>query len=278
MTKGVVLFAHNNSQIDYIKLAINSAKRIHSFLELPVSLITDSSSIENCDGLDIFENIITTHLDENSNTKYFYDGIDKSVNLSWNNLSRSTCYDLSPYDETLVLDVDYVINSATLKNCGNQTQDFLIYRKSLDFASWRNTTEFQFISDYSIPFYWATAFWFRKTASTQAFFRLVMHVKENWSYYKVLYQLHSTNFRNDYAFSIAIHMMNGFKSGDFAADLPGTMFYTLDTDILLKHKDTQFQFLLQNNSAAAGYLPALVSDVDIHVMNKYSLLRSIANE
>jgi hypothetical protein len=278
MSKGALLIAHNNSQINYVKLAVNSARRIKKFLEVPVSLITDSDSIKNQEDLEIFDKIILVETGASANSKYFYDGIDKSVNLSWNNLTRSTCFNLSPYDETLVLDVDYILNSSTLKNCWNQQNDFLIYKQSVDFATWRNSKEFKYISDYSIEFYWATVFFFRKTEATASFFRLVDHVKENWSYYKVLYQLHSTNFRNDYAFSIAIHMMNGFKQGDFAAELPGKMFYTLDTDILLENKDTSYKFLLQNNSAIGGYLPASISNIDLHIMNKYSLLRSIDSE
>lgn len=278
MNKGAILFAHNNSQIDYVKLAVSSAKRIINFLDVPVSLITDSESVKTCAELEIFDKVIFTDTVENSNTKYFNDGIDKSVNLSWNNLTRSDCFNLTPYDETLVLDVDFVLNSSTLKHCWDQKNDFLIYKKSFDFATWRNNKEFKYISDYSIEFYWATVFFFRKTESTASFFRLVDHIKENWSYYKVLYQLHSTNFRNDYAFSIAIHMMNGFKQGNFAGELPGKMFYTLDTDILLKKKDTKYQFLLQNPVASGGYLPALISNVDLHIMNKYSLLRNINDE
>jgi hypothetical protein len=278
MSKGAVLFAHNNSQIDYVKLAVNSARRINKFLEVPVSLITDSNSVKDRNDLDIFDKIIFTDTVESTNTKYFHDGLEKSAKLSWNNLTRSTCFELSPYDETLVLDVDYILNSNILKQCWTQNNDFLIYKESVDVASWRENKEFKYIGEYSVDFYWATVFFFRKTENTKSFFRLITHIKENWSYYKVLYQLHSTNFRNDYAFSIAIHMMNGFKQGDFANRLPGKMFYTLDTDILINQKDNRYQFLLQNNSASGGYLPALLSNVDIHIMNKYSLLRSIPNE
>ena len=43
MTNGVVLFAFNNSDIDYIKQAIYCAKRVKKYLGLPVQLITDSA-------------------------------------------------------------------------------------------------------------------------------------------------------------------------------------------------------------------------------------------
>jgi hypothetical protein len=59
MSKGVLLFAQNNEQIDYIKQAVYLAKRIKRFLDLPVSLVTDSKEyLENTFGLDDFDKII----------------------------------------------------------------------------------------------------------------------------------------------------------------------------------------------------------------------------
>ena len=41
MSNGVVLFAFNNSSIDYIKQAIYCAKNVKKYLNLPVQLVTD---------------------------------------------------------------------------------------------------------------------------------------------------------------------------------------------------------------------------------------------
>jgi hypothetical protein len=277
MTKGVLLFAYNNSHIDYVRLAIFSANRIKEHLNVPVTLISNDSSLNSSAySLDVFDNVL--HFDETiSNKKYFNDGLDKSQHLDWHNAARFSAYTLSPYEQTLVLDVDYVINSNNLDKCWDQPHDFLIYKDSLDFAA-RDNKEFKNISDYSIDFYWATAFYFRKTESTEYLFRLVEHIKENWSFYKVLYQLHSTNFRNDFAFSIAIHMMNGFTQGEFAKKLPGKMYYTLDTDILTNIENDKMTFLTHRQQSSDSYVPLAISGLDIHVMNKYSLLRCIDNE
>jgi hypothetical protein len=277
MTKGVVLFAYNNSQIDYVRLAIFSANRIKEHLNVPVTLVTNESSLDSSYSLEVFDNVI--HFDEaTSNKKYFNDGLDKAEHLEWNNAARFSAYSLSPYDQTIVLDVDYVVNSNNLSKCWDHSSDFLIYKDSADLSFWRDTSEFETISDYSIQFYWATAFFFKKTAMTQHFFRLVEEVKENWNYYKVLYQLHSTSFRNDFAFSIAIHMMNGFTSGEFAKNLPGKMYYTLDTDILTSIENSKMTFLTHRYQSADSYAPLAADGLDIHVMNKYSLLRCINNE
>jgi len=277
MTKGVLLFAYNNSQIDYVRLAIFSANRIKEHLNVPVTLISNDSSLTSSYALDVFDHVL--HFDETiSNKKYFNDGLDKSEHLDWHNAARFSAYTLSPYEQTLVLDVDYIISSNNLNKCWDQPHDFLIYKDSIDFATWRDNKEFKNISDYSIDFYWATAFYFKKTEYTNYLFRLIEHVKENWGYYKVLYQLHSTNFRNDFAFSIAIHMMNGFTQGEFAKKLPGKMYYTLDTDILTNIENNKMTFLTHRQQSSDSYVPLAISGLDIHVMNKYSLLRCINNE
>ena len=40
--KGVLIFARNNAQIDYVKQAHFLAKRIKHYLNLPTSIVTDS--------------------------------------------------------------------------------------------------------------------------------------------------------------------------------------------------------------------------------------------
>ena len=42
MTQGVLLFANNNSDISYTDLAIFAAQQITTYLNVPVSIVTDS--------------------------------------------------------------------------------------------------------------------------------------------------------------------------------------------------------------------------------------------
>jgi hypothetical protein len=275
MTQGVLLFAQNNGTVDYVKMATYCATRIKKFLNMPVSLVTDSRN--SVTDASVFDQIIEIE-SANDNVKYFHDGAETRTKLVWKNQARSTCYTLTPYDETLVVDVDYIVNSDFLLYCWNQPHDFLIYQKSFDLAQSRDYSEFQRIGDYTIPFYWATVFWFRKTPIMEQFFTLVSHVKENWNYYKLLYQITSNNFRNDYAFSIAIHMMNGFTNGHFAVKIPKKLFYTMDTDFLVDMQDGRMKFLVQKKDNPLEYLPVAISNIDVHVMNKFSLLRYIDNE
>ena len=43
-TRGVVLFAFNSSKYNYADMAVYTARRIATFLELPTTLVTDIES------------------------------------------------------------------------------------------------------------------------------------------------------------------------------------------------------------------------------------------
>jgi hypothetical protein len=276
MTKGVLLFALNNAEIDYIKIAKLAAYRAKQFLKVPVALVTDKDSASFDKDLSIFDHVIVIESDKDYYKRKFKDGVSRESRAQWKNSHRDSCFELTPFEETLVLDVDFILNSDALAYCWNQSSDFLIYKESYDLANWRGNVEFTQLSDYSIPFYWATVFYFKKTTETKYFFSLITHIKENWQYYKFLYQITSPNFRNDYAYSIAIHMMNGFTSGEFAKEFPGKMYYTIDKDYFLKIKNDAFYFLVE--SPDKKYIPLKISNTDIHIMNKFSLLRVIDND
>ena len=273
MTKGVLLFAFN-SEMDYVKLAIKLTERVKHYLNLPVTIVTDSDDyLRKNFSSDMFESIIKKK-DTTEQTKKFSDGHEFSERYIWKNSNRYTAYQLSPYEQTLVLDVDYVINSDFLNNLFNLNKDFMCFRESCDLAGWRNTSEFENVNQYSIPFYWATVFYFTKTKQNQIFFDLVDYVRTNWEYFRLIYQISDKKYRNDFAFSIAIHILNGTDTELFSDVIPGKMYYTLDKDILLQIKHSSLSFLVEKERALGEYTGLKTNELDVHVMNKFSLLRA----
>ena len=105
----------------------------------------------------------------------------------------------------------------------------------------------------------------------RCFLILVKHIKENWQFYRFNYDIVDKNFRNDFAFSIAIPTMCNF-SDSFISELPTTIFYTLDRDTLLENNNNKLKFLLENNTLCK------FKNSNVHVMNKYSLDRIIDNK
>ena len=275
MSNGALIFAHNNPIIDYTKLAVFSASRVKEFLNIPVSLVTDNKQwLLDKYPNHPFDQIFEIEL-EQSTHKLFYDGSLYSAKVEWKNVSRNRAYEVSPYDKTIVLDSDYIINSSILKTALEQDVDLQIYSNSFDLASWRDKTYFERINPYSIPFYWATVFVFQKNQITESFFNLVSYIKINWQYFRVLYNIETGLFRNDIAFSIAIHIMNGKTNGGFATELPGAMTYIQDRDLLVNMKDSAMQFLVEKQHHLGEYQAVKTNSIDVHVMNKQSLTRYI---
>jgi hypothetical protein len=149
---------------------------------------------------------------------------------------------------------------------------FYPFNNIFDLGQRQDVSEFTNISDYSIPFYWATVFFFRKTPEVEQMFSLVAHVKQNWQYYKFLFQIRSASFRNDYAFSIAIHIFSGYDSNNFQDLIPGKMYYTLDKDQLHSIDKSACTFLVEKENNLGEYTIIKTNNLDVHVMNKYSLM------
>jgi len=279
MSKGAFLIARNNGHIDYVKQAVFLAKRIKKYLNIPVTVATDSVDyLKDSFDIQVFDQIISLDYTNESNLRYFFDGALTKKTASFKNNNRASVYDLSPYDETLLMDTDYVVSNSLLKPVFNSSADFLIYKKSNDIAKVRDECEFDRISDTSVDFYWATVVYFRKTDTNRTFFNLVSHIEQEWNHYRRVYQITSSLFRNDFAFSIAIHIMNGFQSGNFAQQLPGSMMYTTDKDVLYKMTEDEMMFLIEKKDYLGEYTALKTKGQTIHVMNKQSLNRIIDEE
>jgi hypothetical protein len=121
-------------------------------------------------------------------------------------------------------------------------------------------------------------YFLERSDTNKIFFDLVNHIKQEWNHYKSVYQLSTYTFRNDYAFSIAIHIMNGFQRGNFAHALPGKMYYSIDQDILHDIIDDKIILLIQKLDYFGEYTLLKTTGLNIHVMNKASLERVIDKE
>lgn len=291
MSKGVLVFARNNAQIDYVKQAVFLAKRVKQFLDLPTTIVTDSTEYlltEYPNAQEIFDRIIsivwkekdltdntTLSKTENHSIRTFYDGTLVEKKLQFKNETRTLAYELSPYDETLILDTDVVICNDVFKHCFNQEHDFLIYDKSYEFVEIDREGIFDRISDSSVKFYWATCVYFRKTKTNKIFFDLLQHIQENWKHYDRIFQINTPYYRNDYSFSIAIHIMNGYQEGNFAKLMPGKLYFATDRSICWEIKDSNILILLEKENFKGEYTPMRIKGANFHIMNKFSLNRCI---
>jgi hypothetical protein len=195
-SRGVVLFAFNTAAVDYVAIAEQSARLIHQTLNLPVTLITDQEiSTDYIDQTVIIENDV-------NNVRKGYANL-----TAWRNGNRYQAYELSPYDETLLIDSDYLMLDQSLLKLFDVTQDYQIMGSNKFLKAVSPTL----MSATSIPQVWATAVVFKRTLKSQQLFSLVGRIQRNYDYYRRLYNITATNFRNDFAFAIANNIINGYK-------------------------------------------------------------------
>jgi hypothetical protein len=88
-----------------------------------------------------------------------------------------------------------------------------------------------------------------------------------------LYDLGTATYRNDYSFSIAIHILEDMLGGGiFHTHLPGGALLTaFSQDSICQYKKEQITLLSESDRTATPLLTT-ISNRDIHVMNKPSLM------
>jgi hypothetical protein len=231
-SRGVLVFAYNTSTVDYEKIAEQAARLITHNLNLPVTVISGQ----------------VTH--ENYRTGYAH-------GTQWNNLDRYRAYELSPYDETILLDTDYLVLDDSLLKIIDTTNDYQLMTRSQTPTETMNGD----MGILSINYVWATAVVFKKTTKSKLLFDLVGRIQRNYDYYRKLYNIREYNFRNDYAFAIADNIVNGYAPSQ---GIPWTM---LTIDKLVKRIEIKNNNIVirEENSAQ------VVSRQNIHVMDKLYL-------
>lgn len=202
MTTGALIFAFNNEKTDYVAMAAWSARNIQHHLGIPTAIITDCDPADT--RLSVFEHVISA-LPATGGTRYFE---DYQSSVTWHNAGRTDAYSLTPWEQTLVLDADYVVASNKLKVLLSAPQDFLAHRSAFDLvrpgASFMET-----FGRNRFPMWWATVMMFRKSNTAQYIFESMTMIRQNWQHYRNLYGITEKNYRNDYALSIALGIVSG---------------------------------------------------------------------
>jgi hypothetical protein len=202
MTTGALIFAFNNESTDYITMAAWSAKNIRRWLNIPVAIVTDCSDHNRTRTFDQVINAVPAA----GGTRWFE---DYQATVTWHNAGRTDAYSLTPWDRTLVLDADYVVASNQLKILLDSDQDFLAHAGAYDITGTDNFANLNEYGEHHMPMSWATVMMFRRSEYAELIFDCMKMIQANWRHYKDLYQMPGSTFRNDYALSIALTIVNG---------------------------------------------------------------------
>ena len=173
----------------------------------------------------------------------------------WYNLERHLAFEHSPYDRTVVMDVDYFCYSDKILRLLESENDFLVHKNAHDVM---HREIMRYDRQAMLDLVWATVLIFNKTPRTKAIFDTVKLVKQNYQHYCNLYRISYMNFRNDYAFAIALNQINGHRDYDLIPDSIATV--PADAEILeLNDKGAVIRW---DNKTI------LVQDQDLHFLNK----------
>lgn len=264
MTTGAVIFAYNNEQIDYVRLAAWSAKNIRRHLGIPVCLITDCEPEHK-----EFEKIICTGKLDGSNTRHFSD----VGHVVWHNLNRMSVYELSPWDQTLVLDADYVVASDRLQTVLESSANFMCHKNAYDITGKDTFDGLNVFGQYRMPMWWATVMMFRRSQQAELIFSTMSMIRNNWTHYRRLYSNNQPTYRNDHALSIALNIENGHTLT--TTDIPWAL-----ASLTPDHKLTQ----IRSDSYRIDYVDTEnrprwieIHDQDFHAMGKQQLGDIVAN-
>jgi hypothetical protein len=278
MNNGSLIFAHNNRDVDYILLALISGGLAKKHLNAPVSLVTDSTTLEWAEhsGIytkvkEVFDQVILVNKPKTDNKRNLHDGTEKK-SIDFTNTNRCSAYELSPYDRTLLLDSDFLIFSNRLAQYWDVDEPIMVAYAMNDICSQqRMGYHDRYVSDTGAHLLWATTVMFSKDSYSELFFDLVNQVKQNYQYYADLFRFDPRQFRNDIAFGVAKHILDGFEHID-QFSLP-SLLTVQDKDILHSVRGDKLTFLVSTNFNQ-NYILASTQGVDVHVMNKQSIVRN----
>jgi hypothetical protein len=278
MTRGALIFAHNNRNIDYAYMAMVSAQLAKKNLGIPVSLVTDPSTMEwvktsnNYEQLvSTFDKIIEVERPITDNMRRLHDGVHFK-NIPFVNANRASVYELTPYDQTLLMDSDFLIFSNRLNSYWDVDAEVMIAKNMLDiYDQKRLGYHDKYVSDTGVHLYWATTVMFKKTPYSKMFFELVDIIRQNYQYYADLFRFDTIQYRNDISFSVAKHILDGFETNTNESLPP--ILTVLDKDILHSVDSTGKLTILASPNSDNNYYAAAVRGLDIHIMNKQSIIR-----
>lgn len=258
MRKGILIFAHNN-QFNYLRMADLAAGFAKRNLGLPVTIATDMKSMRETDVKHADDIVFLDLLESNTRT---FKLPTENITVNWYNHSRRQAYDISPYEQTLLIDSDLLLCSDRLAHLFDTEHDFAYFDTSYDVMDLGSLDRDRLIGKYSLSMVWATALYWRRSEFARSVFDMADHVRQNYRYYSLLFNFKSTPYRNDFAFTIALHLLNGYGV-DSRRVIPWRLAALSSDAEVLEFRPGNAEFVVKQNQTVSR-----LSEQDLHIMNK----------
>lgn len=191
------MYAHNNETVDYAAIANLNAKLIKLHMENKnVSVVTDAETKKHLD-YSLFDEIIV--ILEPDSTFRMTNYNNNLIKESWKNGSRPSAFNVTPYDNTFLVDVDYLIFSSIL-DLHFTNLEHMVVSDAFDIT--KNHILNHRVG--KLPMLWATVVGFNHSTDCEHYFDYMEYVRQNYLYFSRLYGFSTPQqYRNDFALTIA---------------------------------------------------------------------------
>ena len=283
--RGICFFAYNNDQLDYVKMALAAGKYAKQNLKLPVCLITDEGSASWLEESqpkqlvsEVFDYIIITNDEMRSNHRRHFDSPWTEFKAQFNNSNKHKIYEYSPFEKTLLLDIDYIVKTDVLLKYFDSDYPVSMFDNATTIRNELPANEERFLYDAGIKMWWSTVVYFDRSDFSKMFFDTWAHVADNYDFYQYLYNFPNKLFRTDYCVSIAVHILSGMQdTQEYLGNFDNTALVNVSQkDDIVETKNTNEWIIIAHDQKEV-WKNILVNthNQNIHVMNKRALGRVI---
>jgi hypothetical protein len=165
-----------------------------------------------------------------------------------------------------------VVASNQLKLLFDIDQDFLAHRWAYELSgnlAFRGNRAF---GTYQMPMWWATVISFRQSTKAKLIFDCMEMIRNNWNHYLQLYQIHEETYRNDFALSIAMNIVNGHTLTD--PSIPWELSTLMQETKLTQVDQDTYKIQYENNMQKSRWM---ILRQDFHAMCKRDLGEIVAS-
>jgi len=284
--RGYLLLAFGNkkmSNLNYGKLAVCCALSIKTHLKHNHTTIIMNENAKKWMYNSVSEKVIRTAFDNIiiakekfiSKKRTHFDSPWHTFKSDFDNQNRVLSYQYSPYNETILIDSDYILMNNDFDNIWGCNEDILMNHKTVDLQNNEFELKDKRISNHGIPMCWATAVYFKKSLLAKSFFELVDYIREEYNFFQFLYGFKYGIYRNDFVFSIALHILNGFTTQGIKSLPQDTMVSSYQKDKIAKIINTN-EIIFHSYHPKEPWKITLVNakGFNVHIMNKKELLKN----
>ena len=199
---GFLLYNIPSPTTNYSKIAATCVKHLKHYMpNIPVAVC--GSAVDQAD-----IHIPMEDVKQNHRTYVHQGNLHKEI---WYNLTRDQSLDITPFERTVLLDSDYIVQSTQLQLLLECSSPIMMYDKIFNIKE--NLVEIDYLGDTKIALKWATVLAFDHSDVSKNLFKLWKKVLDNYNYYTLLYRWKNDGtVWNDKAITIALQQLTNYTS------------------------------------------------------------------